>query len=699
MKPTWTTLPWRRSLLILGALGLLEMAASAAGVTLWTTGKSLLPGWGLYPNGQPYGGTTSLDEYAAWNSGRLTWVAEFPSNATYQVFVRRYAGTGGTTVTLDEGPPVHGGKGRLDPPGRNDCYIWENLGPVTATKGPHHVDLQIAGMFDAVAFSTDPAFDPSKDQLPDPVIKPVLRAPRRYRDDSPLRAAAGRPGFVVASIAPYEEALNDTVPGTNQVIRTLRLWGAADQYVNGSFVVRALRDTQPLTATLERLSGPNHTKIKSATIDLRVVGLRRRALNFVDMIAPGVLLPDLLLRDDRTAIPPKGKQGGYGGGRCVTAIPAHESRQFWLTVHVPQGSPPGIYKGTIRLRHSLFRGLALPVEIEVLPLDLKPVEGYYGIYHPSHPIAPEVQKREGHFIPLDRYRAELADQVRHGFNATTLYGGPTTLSYAKEAGMTQPPNLMQWPAADAHANEYIAQAKALGFPDLYFCGVDEPKEPDRLEQCRKEAEWRRQNGFHMMTAINSRESYEVLKDLVDRPILLMSVFSGPDNPSVMYARSKGFIPVSYWMTATPFPLWNRSLAGLYNTRCGYLGTSPWAYQNYPDSRIWDENKGIEAVAYPDEFGEPIPSLSWEGYRAGVDDVRYLQALDRALAAADDRLKQPAPPDGLADAVTKARAVRAARFESITGLYFQYLIHLKPGTLDASRREMADATLEIENRRR
>jgi hypothetical protein len=322
------------------------------------------------------------------------------------------------------------------------------------------------------------------------------------------------------------------------------------------------------------------------------------------------------------------------------------------------------------------------------------VAGYYAIFHPSHPIPPEVRKLDGHYIKPERYWAELKDQVRHGCNAATLYGGPATLADAKDAGMTQTPIVMQWPAADGHATEYVAQAKALGFPDLYFYGVDEPREPDRLEQCRKEAAWRMQNGFHMFTGINTRDSYEVLKDLVDHPCLSMNAFGGPDNPAVMYACSKGFVPVSYWMASTHYPQWHRALAGLYNTRCGFLGTTPWCYQDFTDHRIWDENDWFQAISYPDEFEQPIPSLAWEGFRAGVDDVRYLQALDRAIAAAEERLKEPVPPAGLTEALAKARTVRQARFESITGQYWQYLLALRPDTLDATRRELAEATVRL-----
>ena len=59
------------------------------------------------------------------------------------------------------------------------------------------------------------------------------------------------------------------------------------------------------------------------------------------------------------------------------------------------------------------------------------------------------------------------------------------------------------------------------------------------------------------------------------------------------------------------------------------------------------------------------------------------------------MKKPEPAIGLAQALTKAREIRKTRFESIDGQYWQYLCDLKPGVLDATRREMADATVDIE----
>ena len=84
------------------------------------------------------------------------------------------------------------------------------------------------------------------------------------------------------------------------------------------------------------------------------------------------------------------------------------------------------------------------------------------------------------------------------------------------------------------------------------------------------------------------------------------------------------------------------------------------------------------MAYPDQSGRPIPTLRWEAMRDGIDDVRYLQALDRAIAAAEARLTKADPPAGLAPALARARQVRKDCFEAIGGRWFQYIGGLLPG---------------------
>jgi hypothetical protein len=656
-----------------------------------------MPGWGLYPNGSQYDETKPLEGQSAWTSGTrgwLTWIANVPADATYHVFVRRYAGYGNVAVQVDE-RTVEGGRGILGPGGGR--YAWFHLGRMPLGKRAHHVDILVEhNMFDAVLLTTDGDFDPRTASLPSPAQQPKRAAPRTYRDDTALRPQAGTSGFVVGTVARYavdprQQPLSDYLPASVQVLDRLRTWGAANQYVNFTFAVRAVENLGDFSASLTRLTGPNGMPLTAEQIDLRVVHVRQRVLALFEGPPRQDLCADLLLRDDRTSLPPKGNQGGYGGGVCHTRLNAHESRQFWLTLHIPPGSPAGKYEGVLKLTSdtSPTKTRSLPVVVDVLPLDLKPVEGYYSIYYPSQPV----DSKRSNYVTPGRYLAELKDMVRHGLNSATLYGGFSTLRYAKEAGMTQPPVLMHWP--DGSAENEVKEAKALGFPNLYYYGVDEPHGA-AIERCRQEALRRMKVGLHMFTAINSRDAREATKDFIDRPVYCTHVFSGRENDAVMYARNKGFVPISYWVTSVSYPLHHRALAGLYNTACGYLGTAPWAYQDYPDDRLYTAEGHVHAVAYPDASGQPIPSLRWEAFRDGVDDVRYLQALDRAMAAAETRLQQPTPPPGLAAALAEAKQVRKTVFEAIDGRWFAYLCAVAPEALDAARQAMAQATLAIAN---
>ena len=106
------------------------------------------------------------------------------------------------------------------------------------------------------------------------------------------------------------------------------MWGSANQYINGTFAIRAIRDLKTLTVSLSRLEGPRKNILASAAIDVRIVTVRERRNSLFRPSLVHMLTPEILLRDDRTTWPPKGKQGGYGGGHCVTRVPAHQSRQF-----------------------------------------------------------------------------------------------------------------------------------------------------------------------------------------------------------------------------------------------------------------------------------------------------------------------------------------------------------------------------------
>jgi len=660
----------------------------ADGYVLWTTARRLMPQWGFYPNGQAYGGVKPLDGSAAWTLGEnmIVWIPDIPAAGRYHLWTRHVYGT--VAATINE-QPLAGARGG---PG-GGAFAWRHLGSRELAAGSPHVDIRVRGqcMFDAVLLTTSDRLNPNTDPLPDPVEQPVTRAPRRYRDDTPLRAvAAGRP-FVTGRMPLFDtQHLNDWLPATNDLLRApLQLWGAAGQYVGGSFGIRALESLDDLEVVLPALTGPGGQRIERAAIDVRVVHLRERTPSLFSWSSSSRrLMPELLLRDGRVAsLPPAGAQGGFGGGVCRLAVPRGESRQIWLTIQVASNLPPGLYAGDIALKTGRTAHRR-QVALEVLPLDLRPVDGYYSIYHPARPATGTSK----HGIPESRYRAELDDMVRHGLNTVSLYGGFETLHYARDAGMTQAPCIMSWPGGRDYLKQ-VEAAKAMGFADLLYYGIDEAGTPEQIEKCRKEAERRRRIGLKTLTAISvPRAAWEGLRDVIEYPVLINHVYGGKDTA---YARERGHCPVSYWMTSCTFPMWFRAYAGLYNTARGFRGTMPWSYTDHTDPMLkYDPDAGSHQVTYPDGEGLPIPTLQWEAYREGINDVRYLQALDRAIAAGAVRLAEPAPPEGLEAAVARARGVRRRHFEASDETWFRYLIRAQQSDLDTARRAFAEAAIGI-----
>ncbi len=678
-------------------------AAQEPSKTIWTTAVTLAPGLGFWVAPEERSGTFPVGETSRYKtsvtgSGTLTWVVDFPQPGKYQLWTRQMGfPSAGIDVLVNEAV-VSGGRGSTNTNGNQ--YTWFHVGETTVKKGPAHVDIVInQRALDAVLFTLDKDFQPEVGPLPAMVKSPVIRALRKYRNDSHLKSIAGAAGLVAGRMDdPYQQHNNDIVPSGSEVLDTIHLWGSPNQYVTATFSLHALQNASEVNIGLSSIKGPEW-RLDSSHIELRVAQLRERSIaaysEHTALTGKGTI-PDLLLRDDRTVFPPLGKQGGFGGGRCVTSIPAHESRQIWVTVQIPTYCPPGELRGVvdIQVKGSKTRKLSIPVVLNVLPIDLKPVDGYYGSFYRCS-IDP---KSKGSISPK-QFLSDLQFQVMYGLNAATLYDGARMIPYARQAGMTQPPVSMvprttlsgNW---EDEAYMQVALAKAMGFPDLYFYGVDEAHTDEAVKLARSAGERSMKAGIHEQDSFMSPADYDKLKDVISRPVIMMYNFNtySAHNELVDYANQKGFQPISYWFSNASYPLRDRALVGLYNTACGYHGTAPWASQDYGENGPSTDY----FYFYPDKTGQPVPTIRFEAYRQGIDDVRYLQAMDRAISSAEKTLSEKPENIELQKALADARLIRKTRFESITGGYIGFVNSITAKTLEDTRKEMAEAIIKINN---
>jgi len=255
---------------------------------------------------------------------------------------------------------------------------------------------------------------------------------------------------------------------------------------------------------------------------------------------------------------------------------------------------------------------------------------------------------------------------------SSLCGRPCSLTRKRPARRRHPCHAM---AGGGRARDRVTWPKPVdGISRSLLLRRGRTARTDRLEQCRKEAKWRVKNGFHMFTAINTRESYEVLKDLVDRPVLSMNAFSGPKTRRDVRAQ-QGLRARVLLDGSTHYPLWHRALAGLYNTRCGFLGAAPWSYQDSPTTVSGTRTTGFKPSRTPTNSSDhSVAGLGRVSRRRGR---RALLASSRPRDRhAEGGTKNPIRPLALPNHWPK-RMMSARRGSSRSTSILAYLLGLRP----------------------
>lgn len=234
------------------------------------------------------------------------------------------------------------------------------------------------------------------------------------------------------------------VPGLDQDLNQLdapggagelRRLAAQGQRVSLTFAIRALKQLDgDAKLTITDLKGPG--LIPAANVDLRYVQHQaQRSFNSIAYtISPLVLRPiDGLKLDNLT-------------------------RQFWLTVHVPRGTPPGGYIADAILTCGELK-LSLPLKLDVLPFALDEPDFLMGFYGTSVPR--QILDRRGKDAWRDLFR-RLKESGMNSFS-----GGPAIrFSGLDPAGKP----ILDFSACD----EFFALAREAGFGDQPINGYGGP---------------------------------------------------------------------------------------------------------------------------------------------------------------------------------------------------------------------------------
>ncbi|MFC1525405.1 hypothetical protein ACFL6X_01185 [Candidatus Latescibacterota bacterium] len=344
-------------------------------------------------------------------------------------------------------------------------------------------------------------------------------------------------------------------------------------------------------------------------------------------------------------------------------LKAGEGKQFWITVQVPDSAAPGTYQGSISLSAGDRPLGQLSLSLQVLPFQLPGPRTYYDVdrefytsiynhctmvehlkmtggdwapvetrllaefrnlrdHNVLHPLRRGYRRGEGNELRRD---LELMKQA--GLRTRPVFGPVNAMVYSAE--YATPERLAEFRETTDEAFALIEEV--LGHRDLFARGFDEPGRKTVIAQ-RPLWEYIHQKGGRIystgkswhLTWAGHAEDFTNLGGWTDRDKVapwhqtggLVSNYAaphtGPENPDVA-RRAHGMViykdgedgTFNYHYYEGTTNIWNEFGPGPYRSFC---------------------------MVYPTR-DDVIDTIAWEGFREGLDDIRYatqLKLLARTL---------------------------------------------------------------------
>ncbi len=470
-------------------------------------------------------------------------------------------------------------------------------------------------------------------------------------------------------------------------LKRIELSACRGEYESTSFVATVPRDRVGITVFCSDLLGAKGT-IPQANIDIKVVKCWYQANDRAPGTGGDVstqrgkaLMPELLLNDDdlvrvdldmRQNLLRITDAGGDTSYENVSEqndsmsldmiirdaptlqpvnIKAGHVQQFWLTVHIPDDAAAGVYGGTLGLTTGAPTTLRIPIELTVHPFDLAKPALVYSIFYRSKlgPNATPMHRRTP-----QQYRSEQHDLIAHGVTAPLVYQSPGDLDLLRQAlelrlqaGVsTERFFFCAWSAGPKDIPEPTRKVltnvrrliESFGYKQFYNYGRDEPTPQQLLEYAPAYRFLHDEMNIKSYYACNAlldstgklrRHLWDAIKDNT-----AALTVGGPLNP--WFAKHVTGAGMEIYSYANPQcgeeePLTYRRNFGLALWKAGYTGAMNYAYQHGFGRHPWNDfdpvkhNYRDHMMAYPTIDGV-VGTVQWEGFREGVDDVRYLSTL-------------------------------------------------------------------------
>ena len=374
--------------------------------------------------------------------------------------------------------------------------------------------------------------------------------------------------FVVTPAINNEAILpGSPLPAVCRAGTVMKIMACRGEYEPASFVVKANGPLSGVRVDVERLTGPAGT-LASDAVDIRVVQVLFRRVTDWPAHSPALLLhdPDLIVVDEKPQ-PIALADDAHPVDRAYThtnrltrhavdtadlqPVDIEDTRQFWITVRVPDTCASGVYQARLTVRPENALPTNLTLDLTVHGFDLLPPPFEYSVYHPAYLDRSHAPTDPRSFVNVTPVQllAELKNMVAHGCANPNIYfsrfdredGSPdfetlTRLITIRDcAGISRdkplylvkdpPPGIQFEPLDDQERQQMIAfvrrvvdWARAEGVPDVYFMGADEASGA-RLRGERDSFKAIHEGGGKVFVACGN-DSFDLVGDLLDLSIIV-----------------------------------------------------------------------------------------------------------------------------------------------------------------------------------
>lgn len=500
----------------------------------------------------------------------------------------------------------------------------------------------------------------------------------------------------------------------NYISNQISIAASPGEYESASFVIQSQQDIPSLLIQPTDLVGTTGI-LPSGNIDIRVVKSWYQGAYDLDVGYHGVYLtPELLLKDD-SLVKVEGTAWDNPGGnnylkltsgkyvlisqrndteygpaviplteRPIRDAPALQpanihkglNKQFWITVKVPDTAKAGTYNAEIRLLTGPRLIGRLQLKLQVLPIQLARPYLTYSIYYRGQlKDAGSISSEEK---DQTQFTAEMNDLFSHGISNPTVYTADSLsrlediLSIRDSIGLSNQPLFFLDSPEIYDVQSFNNLVHSFGITEIYLYGVDEGSAEENIAAIDAIHD----RGYKAFVAINNSTAAASVASSLD-----ILVRSGAPNASLAATyHNYGHKVFSYAnpQVGPEYPRTFRLNYGLLLWQKDYDGAMDYAYQHsYGD--IWNDFDSAEdyrdhVFAYPTMNGV-IGTVQWEGYREGVDDVRYLTTLRNTIQTAKAAGKDTSAAEAwLAD--LKASDLAAQNLDAIRAQMVNYLLGLK-----------------------